>query len=228
MQPFSLGGWFRYWVLPCSVHNHQVCLFVTFVWNCFSSSLWVFPSIWFSVLVLDFASAFFFDLDHPVIDLAWKVSHGLSWLQSLIFLAPLFCPTILLRRVWTVSLRMSCQWCLEFFSYLLNVCKFWTLVARNDFRLRGKRVMERVKSRVRIHPSLFFPSFFPVWSPSSFLCSSVGTLSTGTRGTTTRYRMWSFSSVHAHLSHSNLSFAILGRQSVWLHVVGKRVQQGNN
>lgn len=147
---------------------------------------------------------------------------------------PLFCmcPTIFLRHVRTVSLRMSCQWCLEFFSYLLNVCKFWILVARNDFRLRGKRpsvvdVMERVKSRVRIHLPLFFPSF-PVWSPSSFLCSSVRTLSTGTRGTTTRYRMWSFSSVHAHGSHSNLSFAILGRQSVWLHVVGKRVQQGNN
>ena len=37
-------------------------------------------------------------------------------------------------------------------------------MARNDFRLRGKRVMERVKSRVRIHPSLFFPSFFSLFS----------------------------------------------------------------
>ena len=50
------------------------------------------------------------------------------------------------------------------FVYMLNVCKFFSWHARNDFRFRGVQpgaivVIEEVKSRVRFHLSLLFKRF---------------------------------------------------------------------
>ena len=148
---------------------------------------------------------FLFDMDRPVIDLAWKIAHGvlytadrlasfgyslqlscfcnsasetidhlffecplaqsvLSWLQSLMF-----------RWSSVVSSLVVCHVRFGFnvdefsniprvFIYILNVCKFFLWVARNDFRFHNTRpsaidVLANVRGRVRFHLPTFFKRF---------------------------------------------------------------------
>ena len=148
---------------------------------------------------------FLFDVDRPVIDLAWKIAHGvlytadrlasfgyslqlscfcnsapesidhlffecplaqsvLSWLQSLMFRWSLLAPSLTVRhiRFGFSPDELSCV--PKVFVYILNVCKFFVWLARNDYRFRNVRpsavdVLANVRARIRFHLPIFFKRF---------------------------------------------------------------------
>ena len=88
----------------------------------------------------------------------------LSWLSSLLFLSsPSFRPILLCHvRFGFPEDELLCV--PRFFVYALNVCKFSIWMARNDFSFRDVQpgaiaVLERIKSRLRLHLSLSFRHF---------------------------------------------------------------------
>ena len=148
---------------------------------------------------------FLFDVDRPVIDLAWKIAHGvlytadrlasfgyslqlscfcnsapesidhlffecplaqsvLSWLQSLMFRWSLLAPSLAVRhiRFGFSPDELSCV--PKVFVCILNVCKFFLWLARNDYRFRNVRpsavdVLANVRARIRFHLPIFFKRF---------------------------------------------------------------------
>ena len=146
-----------------------------------------------------------FDIDRPVIDLSWKVAHGvlytakrlsaygyavavdcfcgpaveslehlffacplaqsvLAWVSSLLFRCSPLAPALLCRHVLFGFNRDELRCVPRVFVYLLNVCKYFLWLARNDFRFRdippsALVVLENVKVRVRFNLPLFFKRF---------------------------------------------------------------------
>ena len=147
----------------------------------------------------------FFELDHQVTDLCWKIAHGvlytaqrlvsfglsvppscfcgspveslehlffycplaqsvLSWLQSLLFSFSFMCPALLCRHVLFGLSSDELVVTPQVFVYLLNLCKYFILHSRNDFRFRAVHpgaaaVIARVKSRLGFHLPIFFKRF---------------------------------------------------------------------
>ena len=105
---------------------------------------------------------FFFDLDRPVIDLCWKISHGVLYtaerlagfgyalstacfcsapveslsLQSLTFLASPLCPSFLVRHALFGFSADELSVVPRVFVYMLNVCKFFIWGLGMIFSLR--------------------------------------------------------------------------------------------
>lgn len=148
---------------------------------------------------------FLFELDRPVIDLAWKIAHGvlytadrlvsfgydvdphcfcgavlecpshlffscplaqsvLSWLQSLMFSFSSSSPSLVCRHALFGFSPAELRTIPRVFVYLLNVCKYFIWLARNDFRFRDIRpgasiVIANVCARVKFHLPLFFKRF---------------------------------------------------------------------
>ena len=148
---------------------------------------------------------FLFDRDRPVVDVSWKIAHGvlyttdrllsfgysldpncfcgpvpetlshlffycplaqsvLSWLQSLMFLFSPMCPVILCRHALFGFDPDELRVVPRVFVYILNVCKYFIWLARNDFRFRDTRpgapvVIGNVKARAKFHLPLFFKRF---------------------------------------------------------------------
>lgn len=148
---------------------------------------------------------FFFSIDRPVIDLCWKVAHGVvytaerlisfglnvpapcfcghqleslehlffdcplamsawSWVQSLMYPVSPVCPQLLSRHVLFGFSSDELRAVPRFFVYLINVCKFFLWLSRNDFRFRNIRpsaigVIKSAKSRVRFYLPIFGARF---------------------------------------------------------------------
>ena len=146
---------------------------------------------------------FLFDIDRPVIDLNWKIAHGvlytadhlasfgyslplscfwgfhcesidhllfacplaqsiLSWLQTLMSRWSSLALSLVLRRFGFNSDESSCV--PKIFAYILNVCKYYLWLARNDFRFRHVRpsaadVLARVCARLRFYLPISFRRF---------------------------------------------------------------------
>ena len=124
----------------------------------------------------------FFDVDRHVIDLNWKVAHGVLYtfpllvsvsdhrisrsplLLLLLFSFSFMCPALLVRHVrFGFS---SDELCVtpRVFVYLLNLCKFYIWQSRNDFRFRNippgaVDVIAKVKARLKCHLPIFFKRF---------------------------------------------------------------------
>ena len=158
------------------------------------------PSTWLSLFLLP--------LDRQVIDLNWKVAHGvlytadrlisfgyaipsacfcgfplessshlffhcplaqsgISFIQSLLFLASPSAPTIEERHLLFGFSSDEFRQVPKVFAYLLNVCKFLVWCQRNDFRFRSERpsalrLLACLKSRARFYLPLFFKRFLSV------------------------------------------------------------------
>ena len=148
---------------------------------------------------------FLFDVDRPVIDVAWKIAHGvlytadhlasfgyslqlscfcnsapesidnlffecplaqsvLSWLQSLMFRWSLLAPSPAVRHICFGFSADELSYVPKVFVYILNVCKFFLWLARNDYRFRNVRpsavdVLANVRIRIRFQLSIFFKRF---------------------------------------------------------------------
>ena len=204
-----MSFWFvsSFGVLPSVVFSRSFC-FDPRVLPPFYSSLLL---AWFSPMYssLDWPSTWrsltFFELDHQVTDLCWKIAHGvlytaqrlvsfglsvppscfcgspveslehlffycplaqsvLSWLQSLLFSFSFMCPALLCRHVLFGLSSDELVFTPRVFVYLLNLCKYFILHSRNDFRFRAVRpgaaaVNARVKSRFGFHLPIFFKRF---------------------------------------------------------------------
>ena len=89
---------------------------------------------------------------------------GLDWIQSQLFLASPFAPSITVRHV-LFGFSSDDLLCVpKVFAYLLNVCKFLVGGQRNDFRFRSKppsaaSLIARMKQRLRFNLLLFFKRF---------------------------------------------------------------------
>ena len=148
---------------------------------------------------------YLFPLDRQVLDLNWKVAHGvlytadrllgfgysidplcfcglapecpshlffscplaqsvLSWLQSLLFSFSPVCPSLVCRHALFGFNPGELRSVPRIFVYLLNVCKYFIWLARNDFRFRdihpgALEVIAKVRARVRFHLPIFFRRF---------------------------------------------------------------------
>ena len=148
---------------------------------------------------------FLFDVDRPVIDLAWKIAHGvlytadrlasfgyslqlscfcnsapesidhlffkcplaqsvLSWLQSLMFRWSLLGPSLAVRHICFGFSPDELSCVPNVFVYILNVCKFFLWLARNEYRFRNVRpsavdVPANVRARICFHLPIFFKRF---------------------------------------------------------------------
>ena len=148
---------------------------------------------------------YLFPLDRQVLDLNWKVAHGvlytadrllgfgysidplcfcglapecpshlffscplaqsvLSWLQSLLFSFSPVCPSLVCRHVLFGFNPGELRSVPRIFVYLLNVCKYFIWLARNDFCFRdihpgALEVIAKVSARVRFHLPIFFRCF---------------------------------------------------------------------
>ena len=148
---------------------------------------------------------FWFATDKPVIDLSWKIAHGvlytaerlasfgyaiptdcfcgsvveslyhlffhcplaqsvLSWLSSLMFRCSRLSPPLECRHVLFGFNRDELRCVPRVFVYILNVCKYFLWLARNDFRFRGVApsaldVLENVRVRIRFNLPVFFRRF---------------------------------------------------------------------
>ena len=85
----------------------------------------------------------------------------LSWLQSLMFRYSPMSPVLLLRHVLFGFNLEELRNLPRVFVYILNVCKFYIWLARNDFRFRSLQpgaipVIESVKAQVKFHLTVFF------------------------------------------------------------------------
>ena len=150
-------------------------------------------------------SLFFLPLDRQVIDLNWKIAHGvlytaerlisfgyaynpscfcgfhieslehlffscplaqsgIAWIQSILFRASPLAPSIEARHL-LFGFSTDDFMCIpRVFAYLLNVCKYFIWVQRNDFRFCGKPpsalgLLACIKSRVRFYLPLFYKRF---------------------------------------------------------------------
>ena len=88
----------------------------------------------------------------------------LSWLQSLMFKCSPLLPSLSLRHVLFGFSPDELVSVPRIFVYLLNVCKFFSWLARNDFRFRDTRpgaimVIGQVKARVAFYLPLYFKRF---------------------------------------------------------------------
>ena len=88
----------------------------------------------------------------------------LSWLQSLPFTFSSSCPSLMCRHVLFGFAQDELRSVPCVFVYLLNVCKFFIWLARNDFRFQDVRpgepgVIAKVRARVRFHLLIFFRRF---------------------------------------------------------------------
>ena len=147
----------------------------------------------------------FLPLDRQVIDLNWKIAHGvlytaerlvsfgydynlscfcgfhteslehlffscplaqsgIAWIQSILFRASPLAPTIEARHLLFGFSSDDFRCVPRVFAYLLNVCKFFIWLQRNDFRFRGKQpsalgLLASIKSRIRFYLPLFFKRF---------------------------------------------------------------------
>ena len=147
-------------------------------------------------------SLFFLPLDRQVIDLNWKIAHGVlymaerlvsfgyaynpacfcgfhtaslehpffscplaqsgtAWIQSILFRASPLAPSIGARHLLFGFFTDEFRCVPRVFAYLLNVCKFFVWVQRNDFRFRAKPpsalgLLACIKSRVRFYLPLFY------------------------------------------------------------------------
>ena len=88
----------------------------------------------------------------------------LSWLQSLMFRWSLPASSLAVRhiRFGFSPDELSCV--PKVFVYILNVCKFFLWLARNDYRFRNVRpsavdVLANVRARIRFHLPIFFKRF---------------------------------------------------------------------
>ena len=139
-------------------------------------------------------SLFLFPLDRPVIDLNWKIAHGVLYTVDRLLsfgyaLDPasfcsspldtahhLFyeCPLAQSVLSWLQSLSLrhvlfgfspdGLVSVPRIFAYLLNICKYFILLAQNDFRFRDTRlgaitVIGQVKARVAFYLPLYFKHF---------------------------------------------------------------------
>ena len=99
----------------------------------------------------------------------------LSWLQSLMFKCSPSLPSLSLGHVlfgFSPDKLVSVP---RIFVYLLNVCKFFIWLARNDFRFRDTRpgaivVIGQVKARVAFYLPLVFKRFRSARRNRYFLC----------------------------------------------------------
>lgn len=88
----------------------------------------------------------------------------LSWLQSLMFKCSPLLPSLLLRHVLFGFSPDELVSVPKIFVYLLNVCKYFIWLARNDFRFRDTRpgaivVISQVKARVAFYLPLYYKRF---------------------------------------------------------------------
>ena len=132
-------------------------------------------------------SLHFMPLDKSVIDLNWKVAHGvlytaerlvsfglqlqlscfcgahsenlvhlfyscplaqsgISWVQSLLFLFSPVCPSLTVRHLLFGFSNSELRATPKVFSYLLNVCKYFVWLQRNDHRFRSGQPMQSSSS----------------------------------------------------------------------------------
>ena len=102
---------------------------------------------------------FLFDVDRPVIDLAWKIAHGV-----------LYTADRLASFGYSLQLSCFCNSAPEsidhlFFECPLEMCaNFFLWLARNDYRFRNVRpsavdVLANVRARIRFHLPIFFKRF---------------------------------------------------------------------
>ena len=150
-------------------------------------------------------SLFFLPLDRQVIDLNWKIAHGvlytaerlisfgyaydpmclcgshaetlehlffscplaqsgIAWIQSLLFRASPLAPTMEARHLLFGFSADEFRCVPRVFAYILNVCKYFIWVQRNDFRFRARppsalSLLACIKSRVRFYLPLFYKRF---------------------------------------------------------------------
>ena len=148
---------------------------------------------------------FWFGNDRPVIDLSWKIAHGvlytaehlpsfgyaiptdcfcgpvvetlyhlvfhcplaqsvLAWLWSLMYRCSNLSPALECRHVLFGFNRNELRCVLRVFVYMLNVCKYFLWMARNDFCFRdvapsALTVLENVRVRVCFNLPVFFHRF---------------------------------------------------------------------
>ena len=148
---------------------------------------------------------FWFGTDRPVIDLSWKIAHGvlytaerlasfgyaiptdcfcgpvveslyhlflhcplaqsvLAWLSSLMYRCSNLSPSLECRHVLFGFNRDELRCVPRVFVYILNVCKYFLWMTRNDFRFRdvapsALTVLENVRVRVRFNLPVFFRRF---------------------------------------------------------------------
>lgn len=100
---------------------------------------------------------------------------GISWTQSLLFLFSPVCPSLtvphLLFGFSSVELRSTPR----IFSYVLNVCKYFVWLQRNDYRFRfghpsALQLVAAIKARVAFYLPLFAKRFSSVRRCCLFLC----------------------------------------------------------
>jgi len=150
-------------------------------------------------------SLFFLPLDRRVIDLNWKIAHGvlytaerlisfgyaynpscfcgfqtetlehpffscplaqsvIAWIQSVLFQASSLAPTIEACHLLFGFSTDEFQCVPRVFAYVLNVCKYFIWVQRNDFRFRAKPpgalgLLACIKCGVRFYLPLFYKRF---------------------------------------------------------------------
>ena len=92
---------------------------------------------------------------------------GIAWIQSILFQASPLAPTIEARHLLVGFSTDEFRCVPRVFAYLLNVCKYFIWVQRNDFRFRANPpgalgLLACIKSRVRFYlPSFTNVSFLP-------------------------------------------------------------------
>ena len=104
-------------------------------------------------------------------------------------------PVLLLRHVLFVFNLDELRIIPRVFVYILNVCKFYIWLARNDFRFRSLQpgaipVIESVKARVKFHLTVFFKHQRTARRRRFFICR------------------WGANGVIASFAGGNLTFAL--------------------
>ena len=89
---------------------------------------------------------------------------GLDWIQSMLFLASPVAPSITVHHVLFGYSSDDFLCVPRVFAYMLNVCKFFVWVQRNDFRFRSRppsaaSLLARLKQHLRFYLPLFFKRF---------------------------------------------------------------------
>ena len=123
------------------------------------------------------------------------VQSGFAWIQSLLSQASPLAPSISVRHALFGFSSDELRCVPKVFAYLLNVCKFFVWVQRNDFRFRSEppsavRLIACLKARLRFYLPLFFKRFNSSRRRRFFL------------------RQWCGNGVFGHLSGSSLVLSL--------------------